>query len=297
VRRIHRAEGAPTPIKPTCAIDCITDPFLLTAHLMDVGRSGGNQPYGPRMRVSALAEGCVRERVLGYLHKIRPKAHGKSLAVTFDIGNAFHWWLQNDPGNSYFGDRRIGFWRCMACGRKKFGPPPKKGCQKCGARRRALHYHENQLRVSEPYMAQGHVDMYLDVDHNRTVRITDFKSVSGKEFVTLTGPRGKDAIQIVGYMVLHELGATLPEPYHVDTERGFVVYISKDHAARSLPFKIFPVIRNKAWVDTVTAQIRAFTVGVVHKRIPPLLAECRQSEWGCARASYCPALLRCKESE
>jgi len=245
--------------------------------------------------MSSLATACIRERVLGYLYKIPEPSNGwdPQWEMTFDIGSAFHWWLQNDPNGRWFADRRRGWWQCLACLGTVWGERPLLPCS-CGANTRAFQYFEHSFSLDSPVPVSGHTDMFLHVAEGYPLRIADFKSMKTDDFKKLKQPRGDHVIQLTGYMILAKI-ADLPEP--VDTHRAFLVYIAKEHIAQGLPIKIFHVRRQRHVVRTVKSMMVSFSQGIRGKELPPLEEECRVTDWECYKARSCPAKQHCRGRE
>ena len=114
------------------------------------------------MRMSELESVCPRECVIHNRnnHRVTDVANFASV-VQMDQGSAMHWWVQNSE--TYFGNRRIGFWKCYACGDKYFGAPPTGPCMNCGAHQSAIFYEEYWFRLDTPALVTGKLDLILRV--------------------------------------------------------------------------------------------------------------------------------------
>lgn len=64
-------------------------------------------------RASSLYSACMRMYVLGTKHMLKDKSWiGITMRVTYGIGKALHWWIQNT--GDVLGNRRRGWFRCLA---------------------------------------------------------------------------------------------------------------------------------------------------------------------------------------
>ena len=276
---------------PQSSIDDVTNPQLLANSLMDLGGERQEVQFPSYLRVSMLHDVCVRQRVLGYRTKsLFKKVTNTSMQLTFDIGHAIHHFLQNSE--SYFGDKRFGWWKCLNCGHKYFGRYPKSGCKECKAPKQAIQYEEHSIKLETPYRVTGHTDCFLEVAPG-VIRLADFKTISGEDFEKLTAPKGDHCIQISAYLKLLEMDKSLPVT--IDPNKGFVIYVSKKHTVKSLPIKVFHVTRNPLTDQYIHDTLTSFTEAIQDERIVPLKhPQCEQTRFSCYRAKSCPVREECQ---
>lgn len=247
--------------------------------------------YPGYLRSSSLYDVCLREQVLGFLEGASASAkHPVGLTATFEIGHAVHFWLQNQY--HFFGERLLGWWECTACGARKFGRKPLHRCLRCGALPYAFRYTEHGIKLSEPYRATGHVDLFVEISGDLP-RICDIKTIDGKRFSALEGPLVEHVYQVTDYLILMDYDTAFP--IKVSTEEAIVLYISKTHQSRSFPAKAYYVRRRpevEAWIRSVR---RRFTQAVTERVPPEPLEECVLTAFEGARARRCPLQALCKE--
>jgi len=268
------------------------NPYQLAFELLNLQTQLDEQLYPKRMRLSNISKACPRESVLGFRHELELQTRlGIQQRTTFDLGNAFHEWMQNTP--AYFGNRRVGWWQCMACGHVRFGYPPKAKCQ-CGAAVKAIRYKEHYMRLDNP-LVSGHPDLFYAVTKD-DVRVMELKTVNGDEFKKLTAPLSDHVFQVNGYMHYLRMDKTLPIRLNGDT--AFIIYASKQHTVTTIPYKAFLIKRSAEIVAVIEKMLEEFTQGINDTAyLPSLLAECEQTGWNCARARRCPVLDYCKEEK
>jgi CRISPR/Cas system-associated exonuclease Cas4 (RecB family) len=216
------------------------------------------------------------------------------MRVTYGIGSALHFWCQNT--DSIFGNNRIGWWKCLACGEVRyFGTPPVSQCS-CGASEKASIYYEHGLSI-EKYYVGGHPDLFifvLNVDGEKFLRVVEIKSISGKGFEELKHPLAAHETQVNVYMWFASEDKTLP--LKVDPSIGYVLYISKRHVSKKLPFKLFPVKRNEKLIERVSKLLDDFKIGIKEypKYLPEKHPECKRN-FSCYRANWCDVRAECKK--
>jgi hypothetical protein len=287
--RVLRVESA---IAQT-GIDTIESPTLLAHHLLALDTPVQEESYLRKLRLSGIADVCVREQILGLRNTVVLESKiPLGLRVTFDIGNAIHNFLQNE--GIYFGDSRLGWWRCCACGNRQFGRKPKRNCVKCSALPDAIQYHEHTLQLPEDVPVSGHPDNFLEVADG-DIRIVDFKSINGIEFDKMTAPKAEHVMQLVGYM--HYIGMDLSLPVKVNIQRGLIIYVSKKHTVKQLPFKAFHVLRSLVYIKVIEDKVALFKHALEDEQfLPDADAACAGSSFSCTRARYCPVVSLCKSA-
>lgn len=272
------------------------DPHAIAAQFIDLHSRVETRVIGAP-RASKLYDSCIRQHILGTHYAVEHEQRVPfKQKVTFSIGNAVHWWLQNQP--DVFGDRRIGWWKCMACRQiLYFGRPPRKRCQKCNAYKEAIHYHEHYLNLKKPLAVTGHPDLFFE-KAKAVFRVTEIKTITGDEFDKLVAPPVDHEWQIQTYM----WGCGQKEaglPVKIDDAVGYVLYISKKQHRDKLPLKMFPVRRDQEMVGRIKAKLKLYTTG--RKDFPanlsPLHKECRRRNFQAWRSRSCPVLRECQEHD
>ena len=271
-------------------IDSVTDPSMLAHRLMNLEGLSERRHFDHRLRMSAMHDVCVRGQLLGLRHNVaRTERLPLSMRVTFDLGNAIHFFFQNAAG--YLGGNRMGWWQCLACGRRVFGRRPVRKCQGCSASDRAFQYVEHALHMPADVPVSGHIDGFLEVAPG-DIRIVDFKTINGEDFDRLTGPKPEHSIQVNGYM--HYIQRDDRLPVRVNGERGLLLYISKKHAVRSLPFKMFHVRREKMFIDVIERKVAEFRRGLEDAAyLPEPLQSCAAAQFKSAACRSCAVYSFC----
>lgn len=251
-------------------------------------------------RASSVYKECVRLNVIGTkLSRRKTDWVSVQSKVTFGLGNALHSYVQNSP--EVFGDRRLGFWKCLACGKiRYFGKPPRAQCDKCGARVEATIYEEYTLQVESPVIVSGHPDLFLDCGKNR-MRVLELKSMKKENFLELRYPLVDHVWQILTYMRLCNRSKR-PPPQKVDEKVGYILYVSKGQTANNvLPYKMFPIVYDESTFRLIVDRLLLYKKGI--QQYPKSLPEChkdcmskdktKMNDFG-YRAKACPVLQECK---
>lgn len=270
------------------------DANALAAEFVQMGSELEDMPMGPP-RASNLYDDCMRKRVLGVKSMARSQQWTNfSDRVTFGIGGALHYWVQNTP--DVLGHRRIGWWECMACGfTVAFGRRPSYRCPKCKAKNKALEYREHSLNLRSPFYVTGHPDMFVEMVSG-SIRVLEIKSMVGSQFQSLASPMISHQWQIQTYMwACSKKEGGLPIP--VDPNYGYMMYISKKHTTGSLPVKVFLVQRDEALLLRVKKKLLQYKNGIENypQCLPDLAADCARTSWTNWRAKNCPVLSQCRE--
>jgi len=266
-----------------------SDPYKVAMNLVDLS-SQGVRGYSGYLRASQIASVCPREEYLGYKYKLYRHdivASDPSLKVTFDIGHAVHFFIQNSP--QYFGDRRVGWWKCLACGYKWFGRYQRIKCEKCGASPNALVYDELEIKIEQPYRLWGHIDMLIAFDNG--IRVLDIKTIDKDSFLELERPHYENVLQLICYMNYVNY---LNLPVKVAEDYGIILYVSKGYYKSHFPLKAFLVENDLFHRKTIDQKLKVFTHAIEQNVLPKPLTECLSSGFKHFRAKSCPALEVCK---
>lgn len=242
-------------------------------------------------RASGLYKECIRMTTLGYMNQKRITRYvPMKQRITFGKGNAYHWWCQNTP--DLFGGNRVGFWKCLACGTVRyFGHPPKTPCQNCGASVEATFYHEHLMVAEWDYFLTGHPDMFLS--QNNKIYVAEIKSIQYKDFAVLQDALIEHKWQILAYMMGLSHDKTVPAK--IESDRGYVVYISKAEAKKEFPVKIFEVVPDEYIQGQICDRLKLFADGIVDfpKSLPPTSQKCLNAGWDSYMSRQCPVINDC----
>ena len=271
-------------------IDTVTDPIMLAHRLINTESVTSARYFDHKLRMSAMHNVCVRSQLLGYRNNIVGRENlPVSMRVTFDIGNAIHHFLQN--GEDYLGKNRLGWWRCNACRHTRFGRKPLDKCPGCGCSHKATEYVEHVLNLPKDIPVSGHVDCFMEVAPG-DIRVVDFKTINGEEFEALTNPKPEHCIQVIGYMHYLQMDESLP--VRVNPERGMVLYVSKKHSGKGLPFKMFHVGKDKLFLNLIENKVVDFKKGLeCPDYLPPPLQSCLLSGFKSASCRACTSYQFC----
>jgi len=246
------------------------DPHAIAAEFVQIG-SETEVGTITAPRASALYSDCMRMRVIGVKHKMKLQQWSSFTdRITYGIGNAFHYWVQNDW--DVLGGRRIGWWLCRGCEKNKvWGGPPKEKCSKCGAMPGAFVYWEHALKLTNPLPLSGHPDMFART-RDKFLRVVEIKSIVADQWETLRAPLISHQWQIQAYM----WGCNQPEaglPEEIDPEYGYMM------------------------LARIKEKLTLFKVGLANypNQMPPLIPQCERTRWECYKAKTCPGLVECKK--
>ncbi len=292
MRRL-RVGNTKTDLELSQSIDSIENPFRLATALLTYKHLSRTEvrKYPPYLRCSTIHSVCVREQILGWRLDKQVRSHvDSSLQMTFDIGNAVHFYIQNSK--QYFGDKQIGYFECMACGHVVFG---RKGrlqpCQNCKAHQRAFFYKEHHMSIRKPFRLSGHQDLFLEVSLG-DVRIADIKTLKTDLWKKLEEPYADHKIQVHGYMIGAEYDTKFP--IKVRSDRALLIYVPKE-MVKGLPFKAFHVRRDDSIVSMIVDELELFRDAYNDESIiPPLHQLCERSEFGNYQSRSCPVLNECR---
>jgi hypothetical protein len=225
-------------------------------------------------RASSLFKNCMRMHVIGdALGKKMKDYNSLKERMMYFIGNAVHYQLQNFP--EILGERRRGWWKCLACRKVLyFGGPPKTKCPHCGAYPEAIVYHEHAIRgvkddTDDPFLVTGHTDMFLPKKKSDLLRVTEFKTIGSEDFDKLQSPLIENEWQAQTYMWSCSLDPKLP--VKIDQEVGYILYVCKRHRVKDLPIKMFKVHRNEEMIKRIKEKLDQFRVGRANypNQLPP----------------------------
>jgi hypothetical protein len=268
-----------------------TDPGAMAAEHLDMSWGVEEAPVG-YPRASGLQNACMRFHVIGARTDKKVKQFNSLRdKLCFGIGRSVQEWIQNTP--DVLGDKRRGWWRCVACNKVLyFGAPPKKPCKYCGARAEAILYHEHYMKLPEPWMITGHPDMWLEPNPG-IFQILEIKTIKDEEFDKIKAPLVQHDWQLQSYMWGCELDDRLP--ITTDPTIGFVMYVSKRYSTKELPYKMFTVHRNDSLVMRIKNKVMAFSDGYLHypEKLPPPHDECLRGSMSSYRAKTCVCKTEC----
>ena len=271
--------------------DEIEDPAALAANHIEMHSKWVHGYNIGRPRASSIHKACIRMHVIGTVKKLgKQEITTVRTRLLWGYGNAYHWWVQNTP--DVFGLRRLGWWKCYACGKVLyFGYPPKQECKFCGASPRAAFYHEHSLKLESPFPVSGHPDLFLDV--HKLIRVVEAKTMNGADFVKLVAPLADHEFQCQTYMWGCARDKNLP--VKIDPEVGYILYISKKSIRSALPFKMFKVRKNASILKQIKAKCRSYRVGVEDypKSLPDPHDECLRNEFRNYMAKHCVSRKEC----
>jgi hypothetical protein len=273
---------------PDKVIDGI-EPSKLQYHLSDVFNQEPRKVKYRSLRLSEIDSACPREWVLGrlldlfYYQKI-PIANRWQM----DLGTLVHWHVQNNP--KYFGDRLVGWWKCMACGyRRRFGVRPQEPCEMCKAHPRVTEYDEYMFRLREPYRVVGKVDLILRVAP-RIYRYGEVKTCSKD----MTSPDGSHVAQTLGYNYFSRYDDQLP--ITIDRSVSYIFYFNKKFNYKG-HMRIFPIKPTELMLNPLIEKARIITEGVKNRQFPEPLVKCVKTNFSptSGRSAKCGIAKECKK--
>lgn len=279
-------EGMPTTEN---VIDSITDPTKLPHHLLNNYGGRKSERRYKNLRLSEIDAACPREWVLGHLldlfyYQRVPIAN----LWQMNMGSILHWYIQNDP--AFFGDKLVGYWKCMACGYdRRFGVRPKEPCEKCHAHPRVTEYSEYMFRLSKPYRVVGKVDLILRIAP-RVYRFGEIKTCSKD----VAAPDGSHVAQTASYNYFSRYDDTLP--IQIDRSICYIFYFNKMFNFKG-PVKTFPIKPTERLVNPLKVKAAMITEGVATKTLPEPLTACINVNFSdkSGRSKKCGIAKDCKQ--
>lgn len=290
-RRIIRIRKKAVPALSAGEQAC--DPTMVATENVTFTAVKEKSTFG-KPRASGLYAACIRQHIIGtldHLEQVRWSAFSNQ--ITYGIGSAVHYWMQNTP--DIFGDRRRGWWKCLACGKiGYFGAPPKKKyrCRFCGARSEAFVYYEHPLNLSGEYPVTGHPDMFLEKLLG-VFRVLEIKTMNLKDFQKLIAPLIDHSWQIHTYVwACGQKEAKLP--VKIDQDLAYIAYVAKQQS-KEFPIKIFPVRIESALIDRIKVKLSSYRIGLrdFPKGLPEAHVECSRGLFDNYRAKSCPCRKKC----
>lgn len=251
------------------------------------GFSYKKAPFRPR--ASGIYKACMRQLVLCTKLDIPVSSYVNfSQKMTFEIGNAIHYWFQNN--SKLLGDIRCGFWKCGGCGKTtSFSRVPKRGCRACGAGSDTWTYDEYELDIKKPYYVTGHPDMFIELERGR-FHVMEFKSINSAEFKTLEAPIIEHIWQLQTYMWACEQDS-FKLGINTDPEEGYIMYISK--AMDTPPIKVFTVKKDRHILKQIMSKLKDYKNGIDKKKPPPYHPICEENSFNNYMAKSCPVKEQC----
>jgi len=246
--------------------------------------------YGlPRM--SGLYDMCIREYILG--HRLRRKKVqyiDASLSIVFDIGHAIHSIVQNS--DRYFKGMKMGYWKCLSCEHDTSVVNLRPAvCPICHKDR--MEYKEVDLKI--PGLT-AHPDLFLKLPQTEKARVAEIKTMKKDQFLGLLAPLPENVYQMTGYVYMANKTGIID----VDTETGYLVYVSKEHpGTKTFPIKIFKVKPEPVYTKDIEEKVFQYlnyydpetrTV----KGLPLPIDACKNTHWNGYRSKSCPVLKECR---
>ena len=268
-------------------IDQIKDPVKLSYYLIQATNDRKKEMRYRSLRLSEIDGACPREYVLGRLLDL---SYWSSVRFSnrwqMDMGSVLHWKIQNDP--DYFGDKIVGYWKCMACGYpRRFGVKPQEPCEQCKAHPRVTEYDEYMFRLKSPYRVVGKVDLILRVAP-RVYRFGEIKTCSED----LDSPVGWHVAQAASYTYFSRYDDSLP--IQIDRSTCYLFYFNKKFNWKS-PTKTFTIKPTAALIDPLKEKAALITNCIKEKTLPAPLVNCINNNFAKGRASKCGIAKECKK--
>lgn len=243
-------------------------------------------------RASSLYASCMRmhclAKVAGLVAREKLDIGTK---ITFGIGKAVHRWIQNS--SEVFGDNKVGWWKCLACGETlSFSIRPSGECPKCNARNDAFEYEEHYVTTREPYMCGGHPDLFISCNNNPKIRVVEIKTKASDAFKKLVYPDIEHQWQLQYYMWACSSDGSIP--MEVDPLVGYVLYVSKGALWNKLPLKMFPVKKDLNIIQHIKQKLRLYHECVNGESgYPPVRAKCEMKLKNEQPIYSCPIHIHC----
>lgn len=270
-------------------LDSISDPTKLPHHLLDNYGGRRSERRYRSLRLSEIDGACPREWVLGHLLDL---SYFQNVPIAnlwqMNMGSILHWYIQNDP--TFFGDRLVGWWRCMACGyERRFGVRPKEPCEKCHAHPRVTEYMEYMFRLRSPYRVVGKIDLILRIAP-RVYRYGEIKTCSKD----MTNPDGSHVAQTASYNYFSRYDTTLP--ITIDRSACYIFYFNKKFNFKG-PVKTFTIKPTERLINPLKAKAGMITEGINNRTLPGVLTACVNLNFSDknGRPSQCGIAKECKQ--
>jgi len=270
-------------------LDSITDPSKLHHHLLAHYGDEEREYKYRSLYLSSVDSACPREWVLGNcLGMINKQVVPVANRWQMDMGSVLHWHIQNNP--KYFGDKIVGWWKCLACGFiRRFGVRPKEPCEKCHAHPRVSEYYEYKFRITTPYRAVGKMDLILRIAP-RIYRIGEIKTCSKN----IERPEGDHIAQAASYAYFSRYDTSGRLPITLDRSTVYLFYFNKTFNFRG-PVRTFPVQPTERLMAPIKEKVALITEGVNTRTLPQPLTNCISHNFITGRAKDCGISKECKK--
>ena len=281
-RTPRKAEG-----EVVYAIDCEDTPVLDLLTWKSAGVSHFRE--GNHLHVSDLIGKCVRRIALSEEEgaPMPSQAITHSMGLTFAQGNAIHDYVRavfiRQHSKVIFGS-----WRCV-CGSlvhkgKTLSEVGNAVCDKCGT---APTTYEELVLEDEGLRLRGSPDVLLRIGRKNTcLHPVEIKSISAKEWETLSRPKPDHVVQVLFYWRL------LRKAGYAVSATASILYCTKGFMFRGSPFKEFVISAADSMhlLDDYIADAKAFALykaeGVIPRRVV-----C--SSLNCTDAKNCHVAMAC----
>jgi hypothetical protein len=171
------------------------------AHWLEHGKT--EPPRKPGLHASSLWKTCARIPLLSKQHVLSLEPIKAGQRMTFDVGSALHFWMQND----YLGPmgRLWGDWKCLRCQKVVAQGTMPEHCPECDAPWRSrdgcynINYSESFVQDRELDYC-GHCDGLLLDRTLQKKRVFEFKTISKSQYGGLHEAKAAHVIQVHAYM-------------------------------------------------------------------------------------------------
>jgi hypothetical protein len=239
---------------------------------------------------------CPREFSLRALLNVKPPPDKvyPALAVCFDVGNSYNRLLRD----KWLREIVVGDWGCEACGRVYARQRIPRGRCRCGASRDCFKYQEISLVDSQTGIS-GSLDALVDFGLPK-LRLVEVKSMTDRDFKTLTAPYGEHKVRTLLYLwLLRESSLSGIVGY----DKAHILYVSKGYGSKAegfssvSPFKEYTVSLDEEGELLVKPYLdlaKQYT-GFVREggKLPPQICDTAF----CPRAKWCPVKDKCFSPE
>jgi len=226
---------------------------------------------------SRMYELCPRKEVLRSLNNIQEtETISHNLQMTFDVGNAFHQWAQDN----WFGKWGWlkGHWHCLACGKSYHNCLRPKTCHDGCKAESEFRYQEMKFHGPEGYPISAKPDGIIVSPYDGAEWLLELKTSNGQAFRYITNQR-RNALESHKYQTnIYMWLAQIP--------RGIIVYFDKDESLITQYVQRF----DKILIEDVRSKIQSVKNGLDTKILPPRTA-CDTSK--CKKAKECSVSSLC----
>lgn len=231
----------------------VEDPKSAIPHMIRVLGAARPARGFSRIHASEITKADFCPRFVSFVDEnpslLKPEVVGPAMRATFDLGEA----VSDLVRNRWMGDRAVGNWKCLKCGKvKTFSTKPKMSFCSSGC----LWQYEECKFESLNFGVSGSIDVMFNPGEGHLIKVYELKIIRQEDFEKLLAPLPEHRIRTSLYLrLISESNSVFKSS--INLIEASVLYVSRAHGKANpaynnliLPFKEFNVVRD----DTLTTE-------------------------------------------